>query len=213
MQSQIEIQEVGPEALDAYAKIPIAFEVTEVLKPQLINRGLGGIIFEERPIGRPYVKDYDTAGDGPQTWPETFDISRWAFFLAYVPDDAPADGALASGGSPVGGAAVAYSTPEVRMLEGRNDLGLLWDLRVAPDYRRNGIGRALFKAAADWCRTRGCTQMKVETQNINVAACRFYQSQGCDLGQIHRFAYVDAPDVAGTPDVACEVMMVWYLAL
>jgi len=43
--------------------------------------------------------------------------------------------------------------------------------------------------------------MNVETQNVNVPACRFYVSQGCYLGAIRRFAYAELPD---------EVQLLWY---
>ena len=46
--------------------------------------------------------------------------------------------------------------------------------------------------------------MKVETQNVNVPACRFYARQGCVLGAINRFAYPDLPD---------EVQLLWYKTL
>ena len=49
--------------------------------------------------------------------------------------------------------------------------------------------------------------MKVETQNVNVPACRFYQRMGCRLDEIRRFGY------AGVPAVAEEVMLNWYLDL
>jgi hypothetical protein len=48
---------------------------------------------------------------------------------------------------------------------------------------------------------RECRQLKVETQNINVPACRFYARQGCVLGVIDRFAYPTLPD---------EVQLLWY---
>jgi GNAT superfamily N-acetyltransferase len=87
------------------------------------------------------------------------------------------------------------------MLEGRRDLAVLWDLRVAPEARGQGVGAALFQAAEAWAAARGCRQMKVETQNVNVPACRFYASQGCVLGAIHRFAY---------PELPHEVQLLWY---
>ena len=49
--------------------------------------------------------------------------------------------------------------------------------------------------------------MKIETQNTNVPACRFYQRMGARLGEIHRFGYVAVPAVAG------EVMLNWYIKL
>ena len=44
-------------------------------------------------------------------------------------------------------------------------------------------------------------RLKVETQNINVPACRFYEAQGCILRAIDRCAYPQLPN---------EVRMLWY---
>ena len=93
------------------------------------------------------------------------------------------------------------------MLVGRKDLAVLWDIRVHPDRRRSGIGTQLFKHAVKWAQSRGCTQLKIETQNINVPACEFYVKQGCHLGEINRYGY------AGHQDVQHEVMLIWYLDL
>jgi len=49
--------------------------------------------------------------------------------------------------------------------------------------------------------------MKIETQNVNVPACRFYQRMGAHLGEIRCYAY------AAVPAVAHEVMLNWYLDL
>jgi streptothricin acetyltransferase len=65
----------------------------------------------------------------------------------------------------------------------------------------------LFGYAAAWARARGCTQMKIETQNINVAACRFYAAMGAELGDIRRFAY------RLEPLAAHEAQLNWYLPL
>ena len=64
--------------------------------------------------------------------------------------------------------------------------------------------RKLFQAAAKWARSRGCRQLKIETQNINVPACKFYASQGCELRTIHPDAYPELPD---------EIQLLWYLDL
>ena len=92
------------------------------------------------------------------------------------------------------------------MLAGRDDIAVLWDIRVHPDHRRSGIGTALFAEVVKWSRQKSCKYLKIETQNINVPACRFYAKQGCRLGEINRFAYIE-------PRVAHEVMLVWYLNL
>jgi GNAT superfamily N-acetyltransferase len=115
------------------------------------------------------------------------------------------------GGKPVGAACVVTRTPAIRMLEGRDDLAVLCDIRVAPEYKRRGIGRALFSASVQWCREQGMKMLKIETQNANVAACRFYTSQGARLGKINRFVYATA--TWSHPDVRGEVMLLCYYRL
>jgi GNAT superfamily N-acetyltransferase len=124
-------------------------------------------------------------------------MRNWGFLLAR----------LSQTDRPIGGAAIAWNTNGVNMLEGRSDLAVLWDIRVRPEHRGHGIGTLLLARSADWARRYGCTLLKIETQNVNVPACRFYASQGCDLGVIHRHAY------AGQPHVAHETMLIWYLRL
>ena len=49
-----------------------------------------------------------------------------------------------------GGLAVACQNPEIidnRILEGIDDLAVVWDIRVHPDYRHQGIGTNLFQEA------------------------------------------------------------------
>jgi GNAT superfamily N-acetyltransferase len=144
-----------------------------------------------RPVAEPYVKDYDARPeDRPAAWPSRFDMARWRLFAAH-----------GGGGVRVGEAAVAFDTPGLHLLDGRRDVAALWDLRIAPSARGTGVGAALFAAAQAWAAARGCRQMVVETQNVNVPACRFYRRQGCVLGAIHRFAYPTLPD---------EAQLLWY---
>ncbi|UCG82061.1 MAG: GNAT family N-acetyltransferase [Dehalococcoidia bacterium] len=178
-----------------YSTVPIRFEVKSKLSLDSPNGGLGGIVFHEEDVIPPYMKDYDEAKDGaPIPWLERFDTSNWVLFLAREKS------------IPVGGAAVAFDTPEVRVLRDREGISVLWDIRVHPAHRRSGMGSALFSEAAKWSKERNCKYLQVETQNVNVPACRFYVRQGCMLGDIIRFAY-------HAPEVAHEVMLVWYLDL
>jgi len=192
----IEIRQVGPEALAAYERIPIRFRVESVLRVEEIDGGVGGLRLREEKLDQPYVKDYDTYEDQlPTRWPGRFDVSRWLFLMAF------------DGDRPVGGAVVAYRSPDVDILEGRTDLAVLWDIRVHPDCRRQGIGTRLLRRAAEWARRRKCRQLKIETQSVNVAACRFYAAQGCRLRAIDRHGY------ARDPRIAHESMLLWYLDL
>jgi GNAT superfamily N-acetyltransferase len=185
------IQELNTDLTD-YEKVSIAFAVKSQFRIVPIESGLGGLKFVEESVV-PYVKDYDEfESERPSQWQKRFDISRWGIFAAF------------EGEQRVGGAAVAWQTSEVEMLEGREDLACLWDLRVASDYRSKGIGHKLFSYAAQWARERRCRRLKIETQNINVSACRFYARQGCQLKVINSFAYDETLN---------EIQFLWYLDL
>ena len=190
---KISIEEISTDLLKEYDFIPQTVEVKSILQPELVRGGLGGIILREVTVEPPYIKDYGAEGDLPSDVVKKFDVSKWGFFLARA------------GSQPVGGAMVAFDTTGVFMLEARHDLAVLWDIRVCPEWKGTGI--SLFRHAADWARQRGCVQLKIETQNVNVPACRFYHRMGARLGEIHRFGY------AGVPHVAHEVMLNWYLDL
>lgn len=186
----IEIADEPMAALDAYACIPISYKVHEMLDLAPCDHGLGGLLLLPRRLENPYLKDYDAlAGEGPTSWAQRFDVSNWGCLVARL------------AGRLVGGAVVAFNTPGVWMLEGRIDLAVLWDLRVEPENRGHGVGTALFRAAEAWAVARGCRRLKVETQNVNVPACRFYARQGCLLGAINRHAY---------PDLPGEVQLLWH---
>ena len=91
------------------------------------------------------------------------------------------------------------------MLNGRSDLGVLWDIRVHPDSRHCGIGTRLFEYAAAWLRERGGVLMKVETQNVNVPACRFYAKQECLLGEVNRYTDIQAIRESLTRPDSCGI--------
>lgn len=179
--------------LDQLAAISTAFLVERVLNVSLVDGGLGGVVLSEVLVEEPWIKDYDAIkGEGPARWAERFDVTNWGLIVAH-------DSELR-----VGAAVVAFDTAGVNMLEGRLDLAVLWDIRVRPEVRSAGIGARLFSAAETWARDRGRRTLKVETQNINVPACKFYRRMGCMLGAIDRFAYADLPD---------EVQLIWFKQL
>ncbi len=186
----VEVSEEPAAALGEYASVPIAFEVSTAFEVAERGDGRGGFVLTERRLDAPYVKDYDAVGDEhPALWAARFDVSKWGILAARA------------GGRRVGGAVVAFDTPGLDMLEGRRDLAVLWDIRVSPEARGRGVGAALFGAAEAWARARGCRRLKVETQNVNVPACRFYARQGCVLAAVRRDAY---------PGLPGEIQLLWY---
>jgi GNAT superfamily N-acetyltransferase len=183
----IEVIEEPITALAEYGGISIAFEVREVF--DVVAEAGGHTRLEARQVPVPYVKDYDALGENPTRWAERFDLSNWGFFSAF------------KGAQCVGRAAIARDISTLEMLEGRRDVALLWDIRVALPERRHGVGSALFDAAVKWALARGCLQLKVETQNINVAACRFYAQRGCVIRAVRPGAYPRLPD---------EIQLLWF---
>lgn len=188
----IRIVEESGDRLAEYAAIPIAFRVASRFRLQPADGGPIGFLLVEEPV-EPYIKDYDTiSGEGPLHWKTNWDLSNWGFLAAF------------NGKIRVGGAAIAWNTSGMCDLDGRDDLAALWDIRVHPDFRGCGVGSKLFESVMNWSLARGCRALQVETQNINVPACRFYAHQGCELGAINRFAYAPALD---------EVQLIWHRPL
>ncbi|HXW79829.1 MAG TPA: GNAT family N-acetyltransferase [Acidimicrobiales bacterium] len=187
------VREEPIDNLHLHAEVPIAFLVERILEPTILADGLGGIALREVEVEAPWWKDYDAAkGEGPTRWAKRFDVSNWGLMAAY------------QGTVRIGGAVVALKAPGLEMIDGRGDLAVLWDLRVRPESRSHGAGYALFRAAEEWARKRGCRTLKVETQNINVAACRFYARMGCTLTAINLDAYPEFPH---------EVQLLWQQSL
>jgi GNAT superfamily N-acetyltransferase len=181
-----QIREQPIEELARHGDVRMAYTVDRVLELSAVDDGLGGFSFTESVVAVPWVNEID---DAPKSWATEFDVSRWGLLGAY------------DGTRRIGGAVIAFDTDGVRMLEGRRDLAVLWDLRVEAAARSRGIGTQLFRASESWARPRGCRQLKIETQNVNVPACRFYRRMGCTLGVIDRFAYPDFPE---------QIAMLWY---
>jgi GNAT superfamily N-acetyltransferase len=193
MSLDIREEALTPATLSEHAAIPIAFTVGRILEVRLLDGGLGGMSLTQTAVTDPYVKDYDALEEAePQRWPDRFDVSNWGLIGARRDSER------------VGGAVIASRTPGLHMLGGRDDVAVLWDIRVSPRNRGAGVGSALFRAAGDWARARGGRWLKIETQNVNVPACRFYQKMGCTLGTIDRFAYPGQP---------AEVQLLWWKAL
>jgi hypothetical protein len=118
----------------------MAFEVRSILTEQLVDGGPGGICLQEVEVS-PYIKDYDRTDEALETrlidWASRFDISNCGLFL------------MCDGSIPIAGAAVAFKTPAVNMLEGLDDLAVLWDIPVHADHRWLGTGTQFLGRACE----------------------------------------------------------------
>ena len=54
---------------------------------------------------------------------------------------------------------------------------------VADSHRRRGVGAALLRAAEDWARAQGCSEMASDTQLTNVLSQRVHESLGFEIAE------------------------------
>jgi GNAT superfamily N-acetyltransferase len=148
-------------------------------------RTRGGLDIVERQLAAPYRKSFD---DFEDPIVRGYDTRNWALISAFAGDER------------IGGLILAAATPGVTRLEDRPDLAVVWDMRVAPRWRRKTVGTAMLYAARVWAWQHGCRELKAETQNTNEAACRFFSHHGFVLG--------DAVPV-GHPQLPKMMQLVW----
>lgn len=94
---------------------------------------------------------------------------------------------------------------QVRLSCAWNRFAWVEDLVVDAGCRKQCVGRALLEQAAQWARLKNLAGIRLETQNTNPGACRFYQRCGFILGGFDRFLY--RATLPGTEDTA----LYWYL--
>lgn len=178
-----------------YDSIPMRLNVTSFYKIEKVNRGLEGFALVETAV-KPYIKDFCVGDDeSVKRWEQRFDMSNWAFFMAF------------DGESPIGAATVVSRTKGIHMLADRDDLAVLWDIRVHDAYKGQGVGQTLFDMAVNWSRGQKLSQMKIECQNNNVPAVKFYHKQGAILSMVDEYAYYNEPECRN------EAQLIWYLPL
>ena len=124
----------------------------------------GQIGYTVRPVPL-YTKRYGPEIYDAQEYLERPDRAAW---LAYV------EGQIAG---------------QILVHESWNRFAIVWDIAVDAAYRRMGIGRRLIEQAIGWARERGLPGVMLETQNINMAACRLYESCGFVLGGFDGYLY------------------------
>jgi ribosomal protein S18 acetylase RimI-like enzyme len=172
----LEIVTRTAESLQTYGAVSIAFEVAEVIDLDSLQLGTPAVL-KTRRISAPYIKDYDQIeGNHPSDWSTRFRVDDWVIFTAH------------EGGRHVGGAIA------VRDAQADPATMRLWDLRVAPEFRHRGIGQALLTTVEDAIQSRGARILCVETQDVNVGACRFYARHGFLIESIARGVYPGLPD-------------------
>jgi ribosomal protein S18 acetylase RimI-like enzyme len=62
--------------------------------------------------------------------------------------------------------------------------GWVYYLAVAPEQRREGLGRALMAAAEAWLAARGCPKVQLMVREDNQAALGFYEALGLERQKV-----------------------------
>lgn len=182
----IKYEELDLKDLSQYDTIISKYVTTKKYEINKIDRGLGGFVFKLVDVEE-YKKEFDGKSS---KWLEYFDdISNWKVYVAK--DDQKL----------IAGCVIASKTKGCHMLEERDDLAVLWDIRVMDGYKHQGIGQHLFDMAVNYCKDHNFSQLKIECQNTNPNAVNFYHKQGAVLCAVNEYAYKDFLN---------ETQLLWY---
>jgi streptothricin acetyltransferase len=86
-----------------------------------------------------------------------------------------------------------------------NGLAYIEDITVDKKWRKLGVGKKLLSQAKRWAQENEMAEIMLETQNNNVAACKFYESCGFILGGFDFLVY------KGIQPTNNEIALYWYL--
>lgn len=156
---EVIIYKLDHQHLHLFNQVNRKFEVTSKV---ILDMTHGKLTWAVTPV-EPYEKEIPIDEVDPST---LLDSDEKVVFLAEV------DGKLAG---------------QVKLITWWNGYAYIDDLIVNPEFRGQGVGRALMEAAIQWSRERRFPGIMLETQDDNVAACKLYEACGFILGGFDQF--------------------------
>ncbi|ULO08545.1 GNAT family N-acetyltransferase [Paenibacillus sp. 19GGS1-52] len=84
-----------------------------------------------------------------------------------------------------------------------NGYAFIEDISVAKKMRGKSIGTALLNKAAEWAKQNKLMGLVLETQDVNLLACRFYAKNNFIIGAVDTMMYSNFP-------TANEIAIYWY---
>ena len=93
---------------------------------------------------------------------------------------------------------------QVRIRKNWNRYAFVEDIAVAQGYRGKGFGAMLIEKAILWAKEKELCGLMLETQDVNLAACRFYHKLGFRIGAVDTMLYANF-------DSGDEKAIFWYL--
>jgi streptothricin acetyltransferase len=93
---------------------------------------------------------------------------------------------------------------QIRLRRNWNKYCYIEDIAVSNQYRGIGLGRKLINTAIQWAKDGKMLGLMLETQDTNLAACRFYHRCGFKLGGVDTMLYSNNPN-------RDEIALFWYM--
>lgn len=155
------------------------FEVTGRLVPAFDGARW---TFSEELFDEPYAKSYP---EDDEDWARYLEQDGRAILLAFDGDDC------------VG---------RIRLRRDWNRYAFVEDIAVRAAWRGKGVGTALIAAAKAWAQERGLMGLALETQDMNLSACRFYRKLGFEIGGVNTMLYRNFKQ-----PYCDETAIFWYL--
>jgi len=92
---------------------------------------------------------------------------------------------------------------QIRLRKNWNRYAFIEDIAVAAFHRGRGVGSKLIEKAREWAQAKGLLGFMLETQDVNLLACRFYHKLGFKIGGVDTMLYANF-------DNANERAVFWY---
>lgn len=112
-----------------------------------------------------------------QLWPKHERDELRDEFAAYLADPDAAVMLAFLDDKPVGAAQCSLRRDYVEGTES-SPVGYLEGIFVLPEYRRNGIARALLKGCEDWAAAKGCSEFASDCELTNTESLHFHLQMG-----------------------------------
>jgi ribosomal protein S18 acetylase RimI-like enzyme len=77
---------------------------------------------------------------------------------------------------------------------------------IHPEYRRRGVGRALYRTFSERCKREGCERMKAITTHANEGSIRFHQALGWKTEEVDNYAGPSRRRIVFAQDVAADAV-------
>jgi streptothricin acetyltransferase len=156
------IVEITPQNVCDINKPNQSFDVIGKIIPAYAN---GKWSFTEHLYEKPYRKNYP---DDDENWMEYIDNPDKIIFFYYHNNEC------------IG---------QIKLRRNWNKYAFIEDIAVSKNHRNRGVGTSLIEKAVEWAKSKNLLGFMLETQDVNLPACRFYNKLGFQIGAVDTMLY------------------------